>query len=344
MTNSNQFSSNQRIDWIDYAKGIGIFLVVLGHTLRGLLDSPGLGYSNELQAIDTWIYAFHMPLFFFLSGLLAKRSNGKSIKHFLAEKLGAILYPYAVWSLFIGDLRVLVGQNKVSLSNFMLDFWKIVYQPIDIFWFLYALFLISTIYFFLSKLKLSPKLILIGSAILYIIHTTFPELSSWEPLAKIEIYSIYFTLGTIVSAHLLHPDRDEDSQDALFFVSALIGFTVIASAISLHGLTSKEPNPLFGFMGVISCILLSKPLCKFQWSHFIKDWGNLSLQIYVAHTAAASMLRITLQKIFRVDNLLVHAVLEVMAGIYLPILLYWFAEKIRFQYLFTLPRRILKED
>jgi polysaccharide biosynthesis protein PslL len=56
----------QRIVHIDIAKGIGILLVVLAH--------------NGLQAyapfLHQFIYAFHMPLFFFLSGMFFKPEIG----------------------------------------------------------------------------------------------------------------------------------------------------------------------------------------------------------------------------------------------------------------------------
>ena len=44
----------KRLDQFDYLKGLGIILVLWGHTL-----CP--------PAIKTFIYSFHMPLFFFLS-------------------------------------------------------------------------------------------------------------------------------------------------------------------------------------------------------------------------------------------------------------------------------------
>ena len=44
-----------RLEWIDKAKGIGIILVILGHTIC----PPNIKF---------WLYSFHMPLFFFLSG------------------------------------------------------------------------------------------------------------------------------------------------------------------------------------------------------------------------------------------------------------------------------------
>ena len=88
----------QRIEWIDYAKGIGIFLVVLGHVLRGLGASVGQGYQPELRAMDQWIYAFHMPLFFLLSGLFADRAVSKPPRRFLIDRFQKILYPYFLWS------------------------------------------------------------------------------------------------------------------------------------------------------------------------------------------------------------------------------------------------------
>jgi fucose 4-O-acetylase-like acetyltransferase len=75
-----------RIKWVDAAKGIGIFLVVLGH----------LTSVNGLTA--TVIWAFHMPLFFFLSGLTAKAwSTGSG--PLLGRSLKNLAVPYIFFSL-----------------------------------------------------------------------------------------------------------------------------------------------------------------------------------------------------------------------------------------------------
>lgn len=55
---------NNRIDFVDTARGIAMLLVILGHC--------------QLSAdctIEKLIYSFHMPLFFFLSGMFATSSN-----------------------------------------------------------------------------------------------------------------------------------------------------------------------------------------------------------------------------------------------------------------------------
>lgn len=80
--------------WIDYAKAIGIILVVYGHVARGIFTA-GLDMDPRIYEItDNIIYSFHMPLFFFLSGLfllpsLAKRSH----TNLLFNKVDTILYP-----------------------------------------------------------------------------------------------------------------------------------------------------------------------------------------------------------------------------------------------------------
>ena len=62
---------DNRIEWIDIAKGIGIILVIAGHCFY-------LGYSYPL-------YAFHMSLFFLLSGLLFKDKNEGFVDFFKSK-------------------------------------------------------------------------------------------------------------------------------------------------------------------------------------------------------------------------------------------------------------------
>lgn len=67
-----------RINWIDMAKGYGILGVIIGH-----ISTPG---------VTVWIYTFHIPLFFFISGYLFKKSYSPKI--FFNRKIKALLIPY----------------------------------------------------------------------------------------------------------------------------------------------------------------------------------------------------------------------------------------------------------
>jgi fucose 4-O-acetylase-like acetyltransferase len=76
----NRQQATGRILWIDFAKVLGVWLVYLGH-------------SNISSFATQYIYAFHMPLFFFISGYLEKDKNiGKTLIH----GIKTLIIPYVL--------------------------------------------------------------------------------------------------------------------------------------------------------------------------------------------------------------------------------------------------------
>lgn len=84
----------QRVDYIDRMKGLAIFLVVLGHMYGFALKQPG-------DVVCRIIGSFHMPLFMFLSGLVA--CSGATSPYWNLSKLGrkirALLLPLFIFGL-----------------------------------------------------------------------------------------------------------------------------------------------------------------------------------------------------------------------------------------------------
>jgi fucose 4-O-acetylase-like acetyltransferase len=211
-----------RVSWIDYAKGLGILLVVIGHTLRGLNSDSNTIYPPEWSYIDTWIYSFHMPLFFFISGLLSNKIANQSCPNFTLSKLRTIAYPYIIWTFIIQGIRVLSGQDKTNVITFLSSFWTIVYQPIGIFWFFYALFLISLMHFCIMKLSRNLWIVSLVSILLYTLHILLPDAIVWDPLSKTAIYSLYFTCGILLASR---SSLDQFSAtDLPLIIAALLGF------------------------------------------------------------------------------------------------------------------------
>lgn len=79
---------SNRISYIDLAKGLGIVLIVIGHSVK-------TGWLRE------YLYSFHVPFFFLLSGMTYKISSDK--KSFWKRKLQTIIVPY----FFAGILSIL---------------------------------------------------------------------------------------------------------------------------------------------------------------------------------------------------------------------------------------------
>ena len=102
-----------RIVWLDDLKGFGIFLIVLGHVVATLMSMLGGATRSVLHSLFDCIYAFHVPLFFFIAGLtLARRVQG--FAPFLRKKFLRLVVPYLFWGLLCAALYVLVGGSMVN--------------------------------------------------------------------------------------------------------------------------------------------------------------------------------------------------------------------------------------
>jgi len=123
---------------IDIARGIGIILVVLGHNWTVLQE------RGELFRV---IYSFHLPLFFFLSGLFLKDSG--NLNRFALSRADALLKPYFVVLLLLGIAEMLAPHVVPVASTTPLAYFSgvfygtaptIAWTPL---WFLPHLFVAS---------------------------------------------------------------------------------------------------------------------------------------------------------------------------------------------------------
>ena len=82
-----------RIDWVDVAKGLGIFLVFYGHFVQQFIS---LGVPGSVEQMR-WIYSFHMPFFFFLVGVVYK-DRDLPFEQFLKRQVLTRLVPAWVFN------------------------------------------------------------------------------------------------------------------------------------------------------------------------------------------------------------------------------------------------------
>ena len=325
--------THQRMRWIDYAKGVGIFLVVLGHTLRSLVNSSILESSTAVSAIDQWIYAFHMPLFFFLSGLFIHRSTSKPLIDFVVDKLKVIGYPYVVWSLLGGFFQAMASRYTTSKVSFA-DLWQIVYHPPLQFWFLYVLFIIVLAYAVAHKLRVPPVLFLILSIVFYYLPG-YVRLGDWGVLYLFKYNAIYLALGVLVGSGRAMSGLQRIKTQTLLIVTGC-GFLAVGLAVWFNLAEELLLKPEVALFGIVASVALAILLERFNVTCFVEQWGRSSLEIYVAHTIASAILRIVLQKVCGFKEPIAHLVVGTAVGIYAPIALKTICHRIGFRYMFTL--------
>lgn len=280
----------QRVLWLDYAKGIGILLVVLGHTLRGLVDNAliqpdDIGY----RWFDFTLYTFHMPLFFFLSGLTAAGSLAKGRQAFIRNKLWTIALPYLLWSVLFGILRVLFSSKGVTWERIA---WLPIY-PMSIFWFLYVL-LMCHLAFAIWPERLRKWLL--GLSIVAFAASEFvpePTKAVWAPL-----FYFFGAMPFYMAGHYLKSFSSEPPV-RLWTVPALVcGFGL--SVLLAHQLVEWRyqsilavPASLFGIGAVIALSRQAGPAIGAT----LAILGAASMTIYVSHTLIASIARKVLERL-----------------------------------------------
>jgi fucose 4-O-acetylase-like acetyltransferase len=326
-----------RIQWVDQARGIGIFLVVLGHTLRGLHNGRLIAEDSlAFHRVDSWIYSFHMPLFFLLSGLFAERRTGQEPRRFLYDQFATIAYPYLVWSVLQTLVQMALGRYTNRQVGSM-ELVGILVNPIMQFWFLYALLLIVLIYYILRRCGLAPLGGLVAFALFWA-SQGWVSLGIWLPLNEARRNGIFYAVGAVLG-HRGHIDRIERAPTLPLAITALAGYALVTAALFRPEGSRPVLALAVAFCGIAASIALAVLFGRLKGLDLVRVMGVYSLEIYVVHTIASAGIRIALHKALKIQDVSIHVVLGTLAGIVLPLLLARFCERFHVRFVFRLPRR-----
>lgn len=314
---------------IAIAKGIGILLMVIGH-------------SGCPEPLSHWLYMFHMPLFFFLSGFLLKDKYVNEPILFLKRKVKGLYFPFIKWVIIFAVLHNLFAYTHVNEYYYTFDdFIHHVSETflfhydealVGGFWFLRELFYANVIAFAiiisLSKLHLPPpvgKFFIRKKAqcVYLLIVLPLVILSAW-----ILSYSQFenFTISLLGASYILagYLFSKLGNHLPLWLSVGLIGFSIIISGVvdidmSMLAATGKKIFMDFpvATMCIISLISISSAVSG--WIGRIFDYiGSRTLDILTFHFL--SMKLVSLIAIFTlgldIDYLSSHPVIPDLLGIW----------------------------
>ena len=285
--------SATRNNYLDYIRGIAIFLVVVGHCIQFGSGSAylksGLYFANPLFK---FIYSFHMPLFMLISGYLGWFSiSKKTHKDFVIDKCKGILIPLIAWHTLFQGLQILTNPSSISQEVF---FWSYFHTL----WFLRAL-ICCYIFVLLGHKFFNDHLVF---------YTTVCILMLFVPnkiIPDVFVFTIpYFTIGYLfnkyqsinrVSRSLLNPLAY--GMIGLFFLLFLHFYkdnyyAYVSKTYLFNGKYSilfmifvNLYRNLTAILGCIFMLLTTKYLSKFlarsKTNLFFTTIGQVSLCIYI---------------------------------------------------------------
>ncbi|MCR5268545.1 MAG: acyltransferase family protein [Lachnospiraceae bacterium] len=147
----------KRLTYFDMAKGIGIFLVLLGH----LQGDWFFSLSPYILPLCTWIFSFHMPLFFVMGGMLIRYRNDteKDFSILLRRRFRGVMIPYFWFSLFYFSVVVYaLCKGSIKADTFFEQLWYVLsMHGMNVLWFLPALFAGEMLFLWIRK-RFSAKI------------------------------------------------------------------------------------------------------------------------------------------------------------------------------------------
>ncbi|QUS39595.1 acyltransferase [Tardiphaga alba] len=298
--------------WIDYARGIGVILVVFGHVLGGLFSAHLFPDETLTRWMSYTLYTFHMPLFFFLAGLNVQHSLRHGTRSFLASKAWTIAYPYVLWSLIQGGV-IMVMARDANVPILPSDLAAIWYRPIGQFWFLYALMICHIVAALVRR-----RALMIGLALLsFAIFCALPA----RPDLALTLHHFAFYVAGLYGARLVTAWQPQRGAGWLLLMAALAGFAAaVAATARLSGWDANSllalPACIFGIAAVVLlCKLMDAP--RHRWLAAV---GLMSMTIYILHILAGSGTRILMLKLNVPHWPWLYLLAGTAAGVILPMI------------------------
>ena len=326
---------NNRIEWIDFLRGVVILLVVIGHINSGLMGSESFQTHEEiLSYLHNFFRSFRMPIFFVISGFLYATKINHSfgeLKNSLKKKLIALGIPYIVFSVLIWWLKYFMGDNVNRILTWS-DLYLLPIRPFGRFWFLYVLFLIYAIVEILDyifKNNFIVFIILLCATIcgwyfcsdIFIVDKTLSMILYFylAKLMRINIdfvkSKVFIALGilTFIILQIIGIDNSHKGIDFVVAISISLSAIVLCSRI-------KNENKIFKYFSLI---------------------GKSTLPIFLLNPSIASAVRIFLLKI-GINNLFLHYTIGIVITWYFSIFIYHLASKNKYTDFLFYPLRYVK--
>jgi fucose 4-O-acetylase-like acetyltransferase len=326
---------DDRVAWVDGCKGICIVLVVYGHVAGGLEVAGVVKAGSVIIGLREWIYLFHMPAFFFLSGLWARKACERTFPAFWLGKMKTLAYPYVVWTgiIFAAQIAMTRFANNAPDGHRALRF---LYEPYGYgMWFLYSLFLISLGFYGLSRLKIPALLVALMGVALYLFsrHNAF---GFWPILNTSMAYAIFYLLGGSFSGMATGPLKDARLPILWCGGAGLFALVTVLQTIPFD--VSGLLGLVMAWLGIFGAICLAMALVRTVAGGLFTLLGIYSLEIFVAHPLWGTASR-ALLGICRVHTPWIFLVSGVGLGVAGSLAMAVLCQRYGFPYLFRWPTK-----
>src|SRR6202048_2191747 len=213
-----------RIDWVDYAKGICIVMVVMMHSVLGV--ELAAGQTGFMHLVVMFAKPFRMPDFFLISGLFLPVVIDRDWRTYLDRKVVHFAYFYVLWVTIQFGFKAPSFAAEAGWAHVGFLYLLSFIEPFGTLWFIYLL----PVFFVVTKLtRPVPPLLICGvAALLEAAHVV----TGWTVIDEFCARFVYFYSGYLFADYVLALSDRARARPAL----ALAGLAL--SALVQRGLAT----------------------------------------------------------------------------------------------------------
>lgn len=285
----------QRIDWVDYARGISIILVVMLHSSLGvqkvLEDCTWFGY------LVAWAQPFRVPAFFLISGLFLARRVNWPWRDFLDRRVVHFAYFYVLWLIIAFTFKAPVFMKEFGVEGTLRLFATSFIDPFGSLWFIYLLAIFAVAVKLLRNV--APWVVWPVAALL----EALPIHTGWMVPDEFAARFVYFYTGYIAAPHVF---RFADAArrltlPALF--AALLGWALFEALMVFADVDGRSLATLpgvslaLGLAGSLAVAAAGVWMARAAVFGFVRLVGQRTLIVYVAFFLFMATARTILVKV-----------------------------------------------
>jgi uncharacterized membrane protein YcfT len=320
-----------RVDWVDYAKGFCIVMVVMMHSTLGVEAEAGReGFMHWLVAFAK---PFRMPDFFLISGLFLARVIDRDWRTFLDRKVVHFAYFYLLWTAIQFAVKAphfaaqdgWLGVLELYLESFI--------EPLGTLWFIYLL----PIFFVVTKATrgVPPAVIWLIAAALEIA----PIATGWTVIDEFAARFVYFYTGYLLARHIFALAAGVQARPAIGGLG-LAAWALLNGAVVFAGYSELPFVSLgLGLIGAAAVVSVSALLARIDLFAPLRFCGRNSIVIYLAFFLPMAATRTLLLRTGMIGDVGVVSLIVTTAGVLGALAIWWAGRAARLDFLFVRPAR-----
>lgn len=318
-----------RVDWVDYAKGFCIIMVVMMHSTLGV--EAAAGRESWMHDLVAFAKPFRMPDFFLISGLFLARVIDRNWRDYLDKKVVHFLYFYVLWVTIQFVFKAPGFMAQGGIANVAQQYALAYLEPFGTLWFIYILPVFFVVTKLLKRLPALPIFALAAALEVAPINT------GWIMVDEFAGRFVYFFAGYWLANQIFA--FASGVQRAPVFALIALGAWAIVNGYLVFASYDDLPfvSLALGFAGAAAIVGMAALLAQVNWFSLLRYAGENSIVVYLAFFLPMAATRVVLLKTSVIPDLGTVALIVTAMGVIAPLVFHAAIRGTKLDFLFVRP-------